>query len=410
MSNLEFIAEKSDDKLTLKCNGRLDASRAGYLNDQINQMVRDGNYHIALDLTGIEYLSSAGIRFLISQNKNLEAVNGWCYISAMSDNVRNILSMVGLADKLSRIPDQSQTKRTETATSNRFTENDCIFSSQPLMLSATTKPDFYGEPELIKQSAYGADHATIRKALSHTYGIGLGAIGETFEECADRFGEYIQLGKNIAYMPGDGSRKPDYIIGSGQLVASVTGLYGIHFRGHFSHMVAFEHEEAAQTISVSSLLSNLSGVLPKEKKSFAVLIIGESGGLIGTSLNASPVKGRNIFSFPEVKETMNFTTEPAHLKALTVIVGIVSNDVHSAKFVRPLVPGKEMHAHLHAAIFSYIPIKKTNVDPDEVIDYLFDNAELKDIMHLTNDTREINGLGESRLAHGFCWIAPLDAD
>lgn len=412
MSNLEFIAEKTNNVLTLKCNGRLDANRAGYLNDQINEMVRDGNYHIALDLTGIEYLSSAGIRFLISQNKNLESVNGWCYISAMSDNVRNILLMVGLADKLSHIPDYSQNKKTKAPDVVKFSNDCCNYSVHPIMESASTKTDHFGDPGLLKKSAFTNKHAIIRNATARSYGIGLGAIGDSYDECAERFGEYIQLGKNIAYMPGDGTRKPDYIVGSGQLIASVVALYGLHFQGHFSHMVAFEHEQTSQSIPLSNLVNNITSVLPQGKESFAMLIIGESGGLIGTSLNASPVGGKEIFTFPEIKETMNFTTEPAHNKALTVIAGIVTNTPMLDIFVRPLMPSKHnstnnLKAHFHAAVFSYIPIKKTNIDPEETISYLFENSELKDILHLSNDTREINGLGESRLVNGFCWISPL---
>jgi hypothetical protein len=43
----------------------------------------------------------------------------------------------------------------------------------------------------------------------------------------------------------------------------------------------------------------------------------------------------------------------------------------------------------------------------ETIDYLFNNAELVDILHLTNDSREIVGLGESQFVQGFCWLVPI---
>ena len=115
MNNLEINMTKSNDEICLTCTGRLDANRAGYLNDYIDRLVREGHYHIALDLTGIEYLSSAGIRILVSQYKNLDAVNGYFTILKMSDNVRQVLNMVGIADMLSQ---QSRIKQPEKGEEN----------------------------------------------------------------------------------------------------------------------------------------------------------------------------------------------------------------------------------------------------------------------------------------------------
>ena len=100
MNNLEINMTKRNDEIFLTCNGRLDANRAGYLNDYIDRLVREGHYHISQDLSGIEYLSSAGIRTLVSQYKNLKAVNGHLSIPEMSGNVKQILDMVGISDML----------------------------------------------------------------------------------------------------------------------------------------------------------------------------------------------------------------------------------------------------------------------------------------------------------------------
>ena len=82
----------------------------------------------------------------------------------------------------------------------------------------------------------------------------------------------------------------------------------------------------------------------------AMVMVAETAGLMGVSLNAAPVGGRKIFSFPEVKETMNFTTEPAHRKKLTVCVGIYTarTDELTVRFTRPLSPGNPAAGHFHA--------------------------------------------------------------
>ena len=86
-----------------------------------------------------------------------------------------------------------------------------------------------------------------------------------------------------------------------------------------------------------------------------------------------------------------------------------SEDPEAEIFLRPLQTGSSLKAHLHSAVFTYVALKKTEIKLDETIEFLFNNSELTDILHLTNDTREIVGLGESQFVHGFCWIVPVES-
>jgi anti-anti-sigma factor len=408
MNNLEISMTKSNDEICLTCTGRLDANRAGYLNDYIDRLVREGRYHIVLDLTGIEYLSSAGIRILVSQYKNLDAVNGYFTILKMSDNVRQVLNMVGIADMLSR---QSRIKQLEKGEEelNRLEAYGFAFTRTTLSPDAKTDIEFYGRPELTAKSGFMPEHVRMIKAGVNHFAVGLGAIGTSFNECKNRFGEYILLGKNAAYLPGDGSKKPDYMMATGQLVVSLTELYGIHFTGHFSYLIRFDPLDPLKTIKLSRFAEVLMQLTDYDQ--IALVMIAESGGLIGTSLNTSPVDGKKLFTFPEIKQTMNFTTEPAHNKMLTLSAGYLSSKENSEgkKFIRPLLPGKKLWGHIHSSVFPFLPLKKTNIDLNETIEYIFNNTEITDILHLINDTREITGQGESRFVKGFCWVVPVES-
>lgn len=94
---------------------------------------------------------------------------------------------------------------------------------------------------------------------------------------------------------------------------------------------------------------------------------------------------------------------------LTVSVGYISciSCDEGEPFLRPLEPDSQVDGHIHTAVFPYIPLKKSDIDLTETIDSLFNMSELTDILHLTNDSREISGIGESRFLQGFCWIAPV---
>ncbi len=408
MNNLEIRRENSGDEIILNCSGRLDANWAGHLNDYIDELIREGHYHISLNLMGIEYLSSAGIRSLVTQYKNLKSVNGHFYIVSMSDNVNEVLNMVGMLDMLSQKPEKSTTGTEKEETPNQITINDFSFNLSKLSENGKTAIEFYGDPELVKESGFTADDARLLKSEENQFAIGLGAIGDSYQECKNRFGEYLMLGKNIAYLPADGSKKPDYMLSSGKLIASLTELYGLHFTGKFSHILRFDSKISNATIGISELVAGINKL--SKFNNFAIVMVAESGGLIGTSLNSSPVDGKRIFDFPEIKDTFNFTTEPAYNEMLSLSVGCFSfaENEENKRFLRPMKTNSGIIGHIHSAVFPYVPLKKTNISLSETIDQLFHNSELTDILHLANDTREITGLGESQFVNGFCWIVPIE--
>jgi len=410
MNNLEINRETRGDEVVLLCSGRLDANNAGHLNDYIDRIVREGNYLISLDLSGVEYLSSAGIRALVGQYKNLKSVNGHFGIIAMAENVRQVLNMVGMADMLSQpLPRKIVITKKEIEAIDSLKENGFHFKITSLDTCENISLGLYGEPGLIHQSRFLEKNARCIQSAPTQFALGLGAIGNSFGECKERFGEFVMFGKNVAYLPADGSKKPDYMISTGQLVATLTELYGLHFEGNFSSVIRFDTLGEQQSAAFSQIAESVGKLA--QTSQWAFVMVAESGGLIGASLNTSPIEGRKIFSFPEIKDTVNFTTEPAFNKMLTLSVGIISNENvgKSTQFLRPLKQGFTLSGHVHTVVFPYIPLKKTEIDLTETVDYLFNSSELVDILHLTNDSREIVGLGESQFVQGFCWVAPIES-
>lgn len=53
----------------LEVAGRVDAATAPKLKQQIDALFEDGRYRIVLDLAGLEYISSPGLRVLIEARK-----------------------------------------------------------------------------------------------------------------------------------------------------------------------------------------------------------------------------------------------------------------------------------------------------------------------------------------------------
>lgn len=414
MTTLDIQREdQQDQRVVLHCSGRLDATSTDHLTYYMERLVREGKYHVALDLSRVNYLSSAGIRVLVMQHKNLQALNGLFYITESSENVAQVLGLVGMAGMFSA-PDL------QAGASAKEKEKDLVseaygytFRMQVLSAEAATNVMCEGTPQKLKTADYNEGDTRTVVARQGEYALGLGAIGESFQSCSQRFGEYVLLNGTAAYLPSDGSKKPDYMISHGQLTAQLAELYGLHFFASFSHRILFDPGKESSGLELSRWAREVARLTGFEN--WAFVMIAESAGLIGTSLNVSPVGGRPLFSFPEVKDAVRFTTEPAHFKMQTVSVGVVSEAPETPEapeaeyriFLRTM-KDNALHAHIHTAVFPYIPLRKAESGPEDTIAHLFENAGLTDILHLLPDDRLLTGLGESAFLQGVCWVVPVE--
>ncbi|MBR3629134.1 MAG: STAS domain-containing protein [Oscillospiraceae bacterium] len=90
---------KDGDKLTLALEGRLDTTTAPDLEKVIKEETGDvNNLHFEMDK--LEYISSAGLRVLLSAQKLMNK-KGEMLITGCSDDIMEIFDMTGFTDILS---------------------------------------------------------------------------------------------------------------------------------------------------------------------------------------------------------------------------------------------------------------------------------------------------------------------
>ncbi len=81
------------DVLTVK--GRVDGATAPQLLQAMKDLMEDGCYSIVLDLSGLEYLSSAGYRALLECQKICAQVSGGeVVLAAVPEHIREGLELV----------------------------------------------------------------------------------------------------------------------------------------------------------------------------------------------------------------------------------------------------------------------------------------------------------------------------
>ena len=88
------IDKKLDDgNLTIKVEGRLDTNTSPELEDEMDL---EGVSKLAFDFSGLEYISSAGLRVLMTAHKSMAAAGGDVKILHPNAMVRGVFEITGL--------------------------------------------------------------------------------------------------------------------------------------------------------------------------------------------------------------------------------------------------------------------------------------------------------------------------
>ena len=77
-------------------SGRIDSSNASELEAAFKALADDGRYRLVVDLSGIDYMSSAGLRALVAALRVLKKPHGDVRISNPSERMEEVLNLAGL--------------------------------------------------------------------------------------------------------------------------------------------------------------------------------------------------------------------------------------------------------------------------------------------------------------------------
>lgn len=390
----------------VKVSGRLDAYWADHLGAAIEDSVQAGGHRLRLDMAGVVYMSSAGIRVLLRVRKQLQALGGSFAVVNPSAAVRGVLEMVGLQVLFA----EPEAPPTPAPAASRF-------ASGEVELDVVTRgSDTGGECRLIGDPAHltgdCASAPLVRLVVEPSMlALGIGAIANDALDARARCGEYLAAGGAAAYLPGDANGVPDYVVSQGTLQPSLHVVYALACDMSGAALVRFD-AGADHSLGLNALLRaclELSGAATA-----GIVAIAESAGLVGAALRRSPFGEAGAstvaLEFPAVREWIAFTPERSHLHSVSVVGGIVSRPVEGPlrAFVRPLAIDNALVGHLHAAVFRYRPLRKGALDLAATVSGLFEDGAPLAILHLLNDDRPIVGGGESLMVRGACWVVPIE--
>ena len=90
--------EKKESSVTLHISGRLDTTTAPELESAVAALP-DGTRELTLDLSGVTYISSAGLRVLLGAQKKMNKL-GSMKLTGVCEAVMEVLEITGFADIL----------------------------------------------------------------------------------------------------------------------------------------------------------------------------------------------------------------------------------------------------------------------------------------------------------------------
>jgi anti-anti-sigma factor len=404
---MEIVTQQLGDALEVKVRGRLDNYWTEHLRRNLEEVIRGGAHVIRLNLSEILFLSSAGVGLLVRIHTQVKAIGGSFVVTSPSDRVKQVLDLCRLSSIL-LAPTSPVGPPVHKAEVRRFSSAAASFEVMECAPEKALICHRIGDPGLLKGCRFGPEDCRTVAFPPATFGLGLGAFGNGFEDAQTRFGEFLAVEGSAAYLPTDGTNVPDFMVASGELVPEMNVLYGLRWEGGFTHLVRFETAGAECPISLAELVR--TGLEISGAPAIGMVMVVESAGLVGAALRRSPAAAAGVngapFQYPEVRSWLSFSTERLYSRSLALIsgVGAGSECAPLAAMLRPLGAEAWPLGHFHAAAFSYRPLKKGSIDLKTTVTTLFETETLQGVLHLLTDNREAAGPQQSEFVRGACWI------
>ena len=98
MNNMNINKKPEGDKLTVSIEGRLDTTTAPQLENELKDSY-DGVKELILDVSAMEYISSAGLRTLLSAQKTMNK-QGSMTVRGANPDIMEIFEVTGFVDIL----------------------------------------------------------------------------------------------------------------------------------------------------------------------------------------------------------------------------------------------------------------------------------------------------------------------
>jgi anti-anti-sigma factor len=406
---MEITRTSGDGSVRLALRGRFDAAWSAHVQAALDACVRAGQHEIELDLAAVVFLSSAGIRVLLITHRQLRAIGGRLAIVDASPDVRQVIELSGLRALLAAAPVVAPEAGADAAP-RQLARPNARYEIRALDPQARVAVRPLGDPAALLGGGALAGGLLRQSFPAGRIAVGVGAFGSDVDGCRERLGELLAVGGAAITLPTGGEGMPDWLLCEARLVPDAHLAYGLVGDGAFAHQARFEADGSAGPLPLDALVAAALEIADAD--AVALAVVAEAAQFVGAALRRSPAgRARGVFSFPEIRDQLDFTAEPAHAGSVGIVAGFAARRPSAAlaPHLRPIDRARSCFAHLHAAVFPYRPLRRDQAPLEETVRMLFESRAVLGLLHLLHDWRPGSGAGQTSLHRGALWCAPLTA-
>ena len=94
---MEMVITEASGGTVFSLTGRMDALSAPEVEAKLNPWLEENKRVLVLDLAGLDYISSAGLRILLSAAKRMKARAGVLFLARLQNGVRQVFEISGFS-------------------------------------------------------------------------------------------------------------------------------------------------------------------------------------------------------------------------------------------------------------------------------------------------------------------------
>ena len=94
--DLSLTTRTEGDRTVLSVGGEIDVYTAPKLREQLVDLVNSGQYHLVVDMEGVEFLDSTGLGVLVGGLKRVRAHDGSLRLVCTQERILKIFRITGL--------------------------------------------------------------------------------------------------------------------------------------------------------------------------------------------------------------------------------------------------------------------------------------------------------------------------
>jgi len=248
---MEISCKIINRNLVLKIQGRLDAFGSKELEGHLETQIGKDLLCTVVDMAGVDYISSAGLRVLLRLQKKLNGQGAFTVIANLQPYCQEVIELAGFRQLLrvsetmdEALADCNQTIRERSAAEvSQAAQSFHMSSGTFRLLSAASAEGVIGVLGDISDVLYSRvtpGHLSSKLFFETEYSIGLGGLGNRIEDYFGIMGEMITIGGTMVWLPTDGHDTPDFLIPKSDTGrVTLKTAFNVSIGGGFNELLTF---------------------------------------------------------------------------------------------------------------------------------------------------------------------------